>query len=73
MGDFAAWLERFAQVSGPIGDLARDVAADPEWPAGPDVLDVYLDYLEADRGLDADSPAAETLRQAWEHYRQARR
>ncbi|MFJ8628887.1 YozE family protein [Kitasatospora sp. NPDC093550] len=72
MGDFAAWLEQFSQVSGSIGDLAKDVAADPEWPDGPDTLDAYLDHLEAAHGLDADSPAAEALRQAWEHYERAR-
>jgi hypothetical protein len=69
MGGFTAWLEAHAQVKAGVGDLARDAAADPDWPQGPDELQTWLDYLVLDRGLDEEAPAVLALREAWELYR----
>lgn len=65
MGGFSSWLARFSQVNAAIGDLARDAAADPDWPQGPDELETYLDHLE---DVGASETALVTLREAWACY-----
>ena len=45
MKTFYAWLKQHKHIREPIGDLARDVLADEEWPKlqnNPDVLYNYL-------------------------------
>ncbi|WP_371790767.1 sterile alpha motif-like domain-containing protein [Streptomyces sp. NBC_01471] len=61
---FTAWLKTHAKDRSAIGDLARDVAADPDWPSGKQ-LKGQREYLE-DRG--AIPAAVETLERAWELY-----
>ena len=68
MSGFPAWLSQYAQVKGAIGDLARDAVADPQWPAEPDELQTWVDYLALEHGLDDDAPALRTLREAWKLY-----
>lgn len=65
MSGFGAWLTQFTQVSRAIGDLARDAAADPDWPDGPDELETYADHLES---AGASEAALETLADAWDTY-----
>nr|WP_192964270.1 YozE family protein [Streptomyces sp. F11] len=65
MSGFGAWLAQFTQVSNAIGDLARDAAADPGWPDGPDELETYTDHLEE---AGASEAALETLAHAWDQY-----
>ncbi|MEV7595482.1 YozE family protein [Streptomyces sp. NPDC089922] len=65
MSGFGNWLARFTQVTGPIGDLARDVAADADWPQEPDDLETYTDHLEA---AGASPAALEALAEAWGRY-----
>ena len=38
MSGFRSWLTQFVQVNSAVGDLARDVAADPDWLEGSDEL-----------------------------------
>jgi len=66
---FGTWLERFTQVRSAIGDLARDAAADPDWPDGPDELETYADHLEE---AGASEAALETLADAWARYAASR-
>jgi hypothetical protein len=66
---FGAWLAQFTQVSSAIGDLARDAAADPDWPDGPDELETYGDHLES---AGASEAALETLADAWARYAASR-
>ncbi|AXI76388.1 YozE family protein [Peterkaempfera bronchialis] len=66
---FRAWLVSYAQLHGPLGDLARSVLDDPEWPQGADDLERCRARLVA-RG--ADTGALDTLEEAWERYRRGR-
>jgi hypothetical protein len=66
---FGAWLAQFTQVSSAIGDLARDAAADEDWPEGPDELETYADHLES---AGASEAALETLADAWARYAASR-
>ena len=49
MDGFTAWLAANAQARTSVGDLARDAAADPDWPQGPDELETWFDYLTQER------------------------
>ncbi len=69
MSGFGAWLRQFTQVSSAIGDLARDAAADPDWPDGPDDVETYVDHLES---VGASEAALETLADAWARYAASR-
>lgn len=66
MAGFSSWLAQFRQVNAAVGDLARDAAADPDWPDGPDELETYTDHLES---AGASRAALETLEEAWSQYR----
>lgn len=61
---FTAWLKTHVDQHSSIGDLARDVSADPDWPSRKG-LPGQRDYLE-ERG--AISEAIETLERAWTQY-----
>ena len=66
---FRDWLRRFRRDDTPIGDLARDVAADRCFPRavkGRDRLERYEHHLIG--AHDADEAAVETLRTAWGAY-----
>ncbi|MCD0480912.1 YozE family protein [Streptacidiphilus sp. ASG 303] len=66
---FRAWLLSYAQIHGALGDLARTVLDDPEWPEGPVDLERCRERLVA-RG--ADTGAVDTLEEAWERYSHVR-
>ncbi|MFF5002058.1 YozE family protein [Streptomyces phaeochromogenes] len=61
---FTAWLKTYADQHNAIGDLARDVSADPGWPSRKG-RQGQLDYLEECGAIDA---AVETLERAWTQY-----
>ncbi|MFE5806298.1 YozE family protein [Streptomyces sp. NPDC056491] len=61
---FTTWLKTHRKDDTAIGDLARDVAADPDWPSRRG-LSGQRTYLE-DRG--AIPRAIATLERAWEAY-----
>ncbi|MGW4730285.1 YozE family protein [Streptomyces shenzhenensis] len=62
--NFTAWLKAHADQGNAIGDLARDVSRDPDWPSRRG-LPGQRTYLE-ERG--AISAAIETLERAWTQY-----
>lgn len=62
---FKTWLHRFVSVDLPIGDLARDVENDPDFP-DEDRLSVLLEHLDEKR-VKAD--VKETLCDAWNFYK----
>ncbi|MEU2757563.1 YozE family protein [Streptomyces albidoflavus] len=62
---FTPWLKTHAKEQNAIGDLARDVAADPNWPSRRQ-LEGQREYLEE---LGAVPRAIETLERAWKIYR----
>jgi hypothetical protein len=49
---FTAWLKSHADHRTAIGDLARDVSHDPDWPAD-EGRQGQLDYLEERGAIDA--------------------
>ncbi|OMI87844.1 hypothetical protein BSZ07_20550 [Streptomyces sp. M1013] len=61
---FTAWLKTHADHRTAIGDLARDVSNDPDWPSHKG-RQGQLDYLEERGAIDA---AIETLERAWSQY-----
>ncbi|MET7691008.1 YozE family protein [Streptomyces sp. NPDC005483] len=61
---FTAWLQTHADQRNAIGDLARDVSTDPDWPSHKG-RQGQLDYLEECGAIDA---AIETLERAWAQY-----
>ncbi|WP_407838495.1 YozE family protein [Streptomyces sp. DSM 116496] len=61
---FTSWLKTHAKDQSAIGDLARDVAADPDWPSRRQ-LSGQREYLEERGAIPA---AVETLERAWELY-----
>ncbi|OKI14178.1 YozE family protein [Streptomyces sp. CB03911] len=64
--DFRAWLLRHVDEQSPIGDLARDVRDDHEWPEGePESFELYNEYLES---MNACIDALDVLEDAWSRY-----
>lgn len=61
---FTTWLKTHKKDQNAIGDLARDVAADPDWPSRRQ-LSGQREYLEERGAIPA---AVETLERAWELY-----
>ncbi|GGW58274.1 hypothetical protein GCM10010503_39140 [Streptomyces lucensis JCM 4490] len=61
---FTAWLKTHADQHNAIGDLARDVSADPNWPSRRG-RQGQRDYLEE---CGAVTGAIETLERAWTQY-----
>ncbi|MFD9720636.1 YozE family protein [Streptomyces sp. NPDC059076] len=61
---FTSWLKSHSKDQNAIGDLARDVAADPDWPSRRQ-LSGQREYLEERGAIPA---AVETLERAWELY-----
>ena len=51
---FGAWMRRQAHRDDPVGDLARDLAADPSGPADDHVTTV-IDYVATVAGSAASS------------------
>lgn len=66
---FTAWLKTHSDQRNAIGDLARDVSADPDWPARKGKQE-QLDYLEECGAIPA---AVEALERAWTEYEAYRR
>lgn len=63
---FTKWLLQQAGRDDPIGDLSRDVARDPDWPAGSDAnLGELAGYL---RSMGACRGALQALRKAWREW-----
>ncbi|MEU6509318.1 YozE family protein [Streptomyces sp. NPDC046942] len=61
---FTAWLKTHVDQHSAIGDLARDVSADPDWPSRKG-LPGQRDYLEECGAIPA---AVEALERAWTQY-----
>ncbi|MFJ2232180.1 YozE family protein [Streptomyces halstedii] len=62
---FTSWLKTHTDQRNAIGDLARDVSADPTWPSRRG-RQGQRDYLEEERG--AIPAAIQTLDRAWDRY-----
>ncbi|WP_240450181.1 YozE family protein [Streptomyces sp. S1] len=64
--NFRTWLMEHVGDDTPLGDLARDVRADRQWPQDePESFELYNEHLESMR---ACSDALVTLKEAWGLY-----
>ena len=63
---FTTWLKAQRGRDDPVGDLARDAAADRHWPKAAKSLPRLLDYLA---GRGACPGAVEACRRAWAEFR----
>ena len=62
---FEEWLATHRNRQSPLGDLARDVSRDTNWPTGGGI-DSYRFYLQ--RSTPWDGPL-KALNNAWKTYR----
>ena len=62
---FTAYLRRQTRRQGPVGDIAREVQEDPNWPEGVGDIDGLHDYLNTHTTY---APAHEALDMAWDEY-----
>ncbi len=62
---FSFWLAQQARRDDPVGDIARDMLDDPDWPQGDFTLADYRMYLESVR---ASQSALAALQQAWDEW-----
>ncbi len=65
---FTDWLMAQLHRDDPVGDLARDAARDPRWPAGATSREAVLDHLFDQGAMDR---AAEVVYRAWDEYASA--
>lgn len=61
---FKTWILEFINVNLPIGDLARDINSDVNFPNVSD-KDVIANYLQ---NIGACREALETFEHSWEFY-----
>lgn len=62
---FTEWLKRHTKRNSPLGDLASDVANDPNWPKSNDKED-FLNYFSF---IGASTNAREALKRGWKSYK----
>lgn len=62
--NFKTWISNFEAVDLPIGDLARDINKDPDFPRD-DFFGDILTHLQDQR---ASSEAVETFCEVWNYY-----
>ncbi|MCO5176521.1 MAG: sterile alpha motif-like domain-containing protein [Thermomicrobiales bacterium] len=68
-GSFLTWLALQAQRDDPVGDCARDMLDDPEWPSEATTYATARVYLES---VQASSLAIAALREAWDEWQRRR-
>lgn len=61
---FKKWIIEFIDVNLPIGDLARDISSDKNFPAV-NSYKVILSHLESERASDS---AIQTFESVWKFY-----
>lgn len=63
---FYLWIKEFEKVNLPIGDLAKDILADPYFPRLANSQKTIKNYLIVER--DACFDAVKTFENAWKAY-----
>jgi uncharacterized protein YozE (UPF0346 family) len=64
--DFLKWLKEFKEVDRPIGDLAKDILNDPDFPETNDRTEIY-EYLSGEKG--ADYTVLSVFEDCWKAYK----
>ena len=62
---FLVWLAKQARRDDPVGDSARDMLDDPDWPPIATTFETARAYLES---VHASPKAIEALREAWTEW-----
>jgi uncharacterized protein YozE (UPF0346 family) len=62
---FIEWLVRQAYRDDPVGDIARDMLDDPQWPRHGRILADFSVYLGS---VGASELALQALQQAWDEW-----
>ena len=65
---FLVWLAQQARRDDPVGDCARDMLDDPDWPQSATTFETARAYLE---GVSASPKAIDALRLAWDEWQRA--
>ena len=66
---FKEWLlKRYLHRDSPVGDLARDVARDPDFPDNGDFMDMYTHIHYAAHDSEAATVALMTAYSRWWYY-----
>lgn len=68
-GSFLAWLALQAQRDDAVGDCARDMLDDTDWPPEATTLETARAYLES---VHASGLAIAALHEAWDEWRRRR-
>ena len=66
---FSTWLANFAGVDLPIGDLARDVAGDDDFPDSDNVFDMADHLISKKNSYEASAAVREALLDAWNYFK----
>lgn len=69
-GSFLTWLALQAQRDDAVGDCARDMLDDPDWPPAATTYPTARAYLES---VHASRLAIEALREAWDEWQRQQR
>ena len=64
-GTFLVWLAQQARRDDAVGDCARDMLDDPDWPPTATTFETACAYLVS---VQASPPALEALREAWDEW-----
>ncbi len=62
---FLIWLAQQARRDDPVGDCARDMLDDPDWPQTATTFDTAHAYLTS---INASTNALDALREAWDEW-----
>ncbi|MFF4983810.1 DUF6493 family protein [Streptomyces sp. NPDC001046] len=68
MDDFGRWASRFIEEAGPIGDFARRIAADPDWPVAGSPHDLSFGFYVHQLQNPALGEYYHLLDTAWNAY-----
>ena len=66
---FLVWLAQQARRDDPVGDCARDMLDDPDWPPTATTFEAARAYLES---VHASRQAIAALREAWDEWQRRR-
>ena len=66
---FVTWLAQQARRDDAVGDCARDMLDDPDWPSTATSFETASAYLTS---VNASPIAHDVLREAWEEWQRRR-
>ena len=70
---FQAWIANFTGVDLPIGDLAKEIVGDDDFPDSDDVFDMADHLISTRNSYEASAAAREALLDAWNFFKASTR